>query len=151
DLLAWRSPDQGKTWQGPVAVNAVPGSAREGLHAMAAAPDGTVYCVWLDLRAKKSQVYGAASPDGGAGWQNEKLIYESPDGGVCPCCQPSVGYDPRGGLHVMWRNDLNGARDMYLVSSEDGGRTFGPSGKLGQGTWRLKVCPMDGGGLAGDA
>src|SRR4051812_7410809 len=112
DLLAWRSEDGGKTWKGPVTLNGVPSSAREGLHHTAAAPDGTFYTVWLDLRARKTQVYGTSSKDGGATWQDEKVIYESPEGSVCQCCQPQAAYDARGVLHVMWRNSLGGARDM---------------------------------------
>jgi hypothetical protein len=34
---------------------------------------------------------------------------------------------------------------MYLVSSKDGGETFGEATLLGVGNWRLNVCPMDGG------
>jgi hypothetical protein len=148
DLLAWRSADGGKTWQGPVTINRVPASAREGLHHMAAAPDGTVYCVWLDLRNHRTQVYGAASADGGASWQDERLICESPDGSVCECCQPQAAYDSQAHLYVMWRNHLAGARDMYLAHSEDNGKTFSHAVKLGRGTWPLNACPMDGGGLA---
>jgi hypothetical protein len=149
DLLAWRSGDQGRTWEGPVVVNSVPHSAREGLHHMAAAPDGTVYCVWLDLRHHRTEVYGARCKDGGATWQDEKLIYKSPDSSVCECCQPQAAYDARGVLLVMWRNQLAGARDMYLTRSQDNGRTFDKVVKLGRGTWPLNACPMDGGGLAG--
>jgi hypothetical protein len=151
DLLAWRSDDNGKTWKGSVPVNGVPGAAREGLQHLAASPDGTFYCVWLDLREKKTQVYGARSTDGGGNWRDEKLIYKSPDGSVCQCCQPQVAYAPDGGLHVMWRNQLSGNRDMYLVNSKDNGRTFDRAAKLGRGTWPLDACPMDGGGLACDA
>ena len=150
DLLAWRSRDGGKTWRGPVRVNGVRASAREGLHHLSAAPDGTLYCVWLDLRQNKTQVYGARSTDGGASWRDETLIYRSPDGSVCECCQPQVAHDARGGLHVMWRNHLSGDRDMYLAHSTDNGRTFSQASKLGRGTWPLGQCPMDGGGLAGD-
>jgi hypothetical protein len=149
DLLAWRSEDGGKTWKGPVALNSVPASAREGLHHTVAAPDGTFYTVWLDLRARKTQVYGASSKDGGATWQDEKVIYESPEKSVCECCQPQAAYDARGVLHVMWRNNLAGARDMYACRSEDNGKTFSKAAKLGNGTWPLNACPMDGGGLAG--
>ena len=49
---------------------------------------------------------------------------------------------------MMFRNWLGGDRDMYLVTSTDGGRTFRPAEKLGAGTWPLNACPMDGGGLA---
>jgi hypothetical protein len=47
----------------------------------------------------------------------------------------------------MWRNALGGARDMYLAASRDG-VTFAAPQKLGNGTWRINACPMDGGGIA---
>jgi hypothetical protein len=37
---------------------------------------------------------------------------------------------------------------MFLASSNDLGKTFTPAVKLGQGTWKLDACPMDGGALA---
>jgi hypothetical protein len=151
DLLAWRSTDAGKTWAPPVTVNRVPGSAREGLHHLTAGADGRLFCVWLDLRNGKSQVFGALSVDGGATWDEDRLVYESPTGGVCPCCQPSACFDGRGRIHVLWRNNLADDRDMFLTTSADGGRSWDAARKLGQGTWHLKACPMDGGGLAADA
>jgi hypothetical protein len=48
----------------------------------------------------------------------------------------------------MWRNSLDGYRDMYLAISEDGGATFSTAERLGQGGWKLDACPMDGGMLA---
>ncbi len=148
DLLAWRSQDEGKTWQGPSRVNDVAGAAREGLHTMAASPEGMLACAWLDLRSKGTRIYAAFSKDGGATWDTNRLVYQSPDGTVCECCHPSVAYDAQGRLYVMWRNWLGGARDMYLTRSEDGGRTFAPAQKLGMGTWPLNACPMDGGAVA---
>ena len=79
------------------------------------------------------------------------LIYASPDGPVCQCCQPQVTFDPRGGLHVMWRNNVEGNRDLYLANSSDNGRTFSDAMQLGLDHWPLDACPMDGGGLAADA
>lgn len=148
DVLAWRSNDLGKSWDGPTSVNTDPGSAREGLHGMAAAPDGAVFCTWLDLRNKRTEIYGALSRDGGETWEKDILVYRSPDKSVCECCHPSVAFAPDGTLHVMWRNQLKGARDLYLASSKDGGRTFGEARKLGHGTWKLDACPMDGGAVA---
>jgi hypothetical protein len=148
DLLAWRSTNAGKTWAGPVRVNTIEASAREGLHGMAAGPDGSVYCAWLDLRVRGTQVYGARSRDGGASWEPDRLVYRSPDGSVCQCCHPSVAYGPDGTLSVMWRNLVRGARDLYLVRSPDGGATFGAAEKLGRGTWNLSACPMDGGSVS---
>lgn len=150
DLLAWRSENGGRNWAGPVTVNGLPAAAREGLHQLAVSPAGEFYCVWLDLRAKKTQLYGASSSDNGRSWR-ERLIYASPDGSVCQCCEPQVAYDCKGGLHVMWRNSLAGKRDMYLVNSHDDGVSFDVAAKMGDGTWPLNACPMDGGGLACDA
>lgn len=48
----------------------------------------------------------------------------------------------------MFRNWLDGARDLYVTRSSDAGATFSKATKLGQGTWKLDACPMDGGALA---
>ena len=47
----------------------------------------------------------------------------------------------------MLRNWLKGSRDLYLTISKDKGKKFSSAQKLGDGTWPLKGCPMDGGGL----
>ena len=104
-------------------------------------PRGRVFCTWLDLRNEKMEVYGALSKDGGATWEPDALVYRSPDGSVCECCHPSAAFGPDGTLHVMWRNSLKGARDLYLANSSDGGKTFGAAEKLGRGTWPLEGLP----------
>jgi hypothetical protein len=147
DLLVWRSPDNGASWLKPVRVNDVPNSAREGLHATAAG-NGLVVAVWLDQRAKGTRLYGSRSIDGGATWEKNFLVYESPDGTICECCHPTVVIGPGGRIHVMWRNALGGNRDMYVVTSVDGAKTWELPVKLGKESWALKACPMDGGGLA---
>lgn len=151
DVMAWRSRDGGATWSGPVRVNDVAGSAREGLHGMASGGKDVLFAAWLDLREKGTRIYGARSSDAGATWSTNHLVYESPSGTVCQCCHPSVAIDARGVIHVMFRNALDGSRDMYAARSQDGGRTFGAARKLGLGTWKLDACPMDGGGLAVDS
>jgi hypothetical protein len=148
NLLAWRSADAGRTWAGPVPMADAPAAAREGLHAMAADGKGTVACAWLDLRGQGTEIWISTSSDGGKTWRRNVRAYASPGGTVCECCHPSLAYGPRGELHVMFRNSLAGARDLYLVTSHDGGATFGPATKLGTGTWPLDACPMDGGGIA---
>jgi len=149
DLIAWRSTDEGRTWSAPVRLNGVAASAREGLHGMAAAGD-TVAVAWLDLRGTGTRIYTAVSHDGGATWSEDRLAYQSPSGTVCQCCHPSVAVSAKGEIAVLFRNAVEGARDLYLTRSGDGGRTFGPAARLGSGTWKLEACPMDGGGLAMD-
>ena len=41
-----------------------------------------------------------------------------------------------------------GSRDLYLINSSDKGNSFTAAQKLGIGSWPLKACPMDGGGLS---
>jgi len=149
DLLAWRSTDEGQTWSAASMVNSVPAAAREGLHAMAASPRGTVWCTWLDLRHDQTEVFASQSADLGKTWSTNQLVYQSPDGSVCECCHPSVVSSAESGATFMFRNALDGNRDMFLVPGADGrGTALGR--KLGQGSWPLAACPMDGGMLATD-
>ena len=149
DLLAWRSVDRGKTWSAPVKVSDVPAAAREGLHAMAAYGT-TVAAAWLDLRENGTTLVVAVSADGGAHWGPNVVAYRSPSGTICQCCHPSLVVDATGRISAMFRNERQGTRDMFLIASIDGGRTWTSGEKLGDGTWPLKSCPMDGGTLAYD-
>jgi hypothetical protein len=146
DLLVWTSADKGRTWRGPIQVSQPAGVAREGLHGMAAR-GSLVFVAWLDLRDSKTQIYGALSRDAGATWSPNILIYRSPSGAVCECCHPTVTIDRQGHIVVMFRNFLEGNRDMYIVRSTDGGLTFSRALKLGEGFWPLNACPMDGGDI----
>lgn len=150
-LYGWSSVDAGASWSQPQAINDAPKTAGEGLHAMASDARSNVFIVWLDSRNKGMQLWGAASSDAGLHWGKNLLIYESPDGTICPCCHPSIAMDGVGQIAVMWRNSIAGARDMFLSVSKDNGKSFAPASKLGTGTWTLDACPMDGGTLAFDS
>ena len=134
-------------WTNAVKVNDVDEMAKEALIALSA--DGVnAYAIWLGVKNPKGQnVYGAASVDGGKTWSKNILVYASPDSSVCECCKPSVAVKGNN-VYVMFRNWLNGNRDLYLIKSSDGGKSFEQAQKLGKGSWKLNGCPMDGGGLA---
>ncbi len=146
NLHAWTSYDTGKTWKENAALNTAPNSAREGLQALAGDGRGLVAAVWLDVRGGK-EVWGRVSRDGGATWDGDASIYQSPEGRVCECCAPSVAISPTGEIAAMWRNSLGGSRDLYMATSRNG-RSFSAAQKIGSGTWKLNACPMDGGSLA---
>ena len=149
DILLYRSINNGGTWAPPVVINDVPDSAREGLHAMAATHDGLVALAWLDLREKGTRIYTAVSRDHGGTWSQDTLAYASPSGSVCECCHPSVAINTDAAMAVMFRNNLNGYRDMYVARSRDWER-LGPPRKSGEGSWKLDACPMDGGAIVLD-
>ena len=146
DVLSYRSIDGGKTWSKAVRVNDVEASAREGLHTMVSGPGGVLFAAWLDLREKGTRLYGAISRDAGATWSKNMLVYASPDGHICECCHPSATIARDGSIHAMFRNWLGGSRDMYDAVSSADGSVF-EARKLGQGTWALNACPMDGGSI----
>jgi hypothetical protein len=151
NVISWRSGDEGTTWEGPAIVNKKGESAREGLQGLAAGQNDDVACVWLDLRANSTEIYASISKDGGKNWGDDVKVYSSPDGHTCECCHPSVAWNSKGELAVMWRNWLDGSRDMWIALSKDGGKTFTKGQKLGEGSWPLKACPMDGGAVAGSS
>jgi len=147
DIFSFAKDQSGK-WTRASRVNDVDTVAKEGLMALAADGDIAV-AVWLDLRDKHNKIFGAKSIDGGKTWSKNILIYASPDTSVCECCKPSVvikGSD----VYVMFRNWLDGNRDLYLIESSDGGNTFAQAEKLGSGSWALNGCPMDGGSVVID-
>lgn len=150
NLHAWASKDGGATWQAGKNINDAAKSACEGLHAMASDGKGNVFVAWLDLRSGGTELWRATSADGGTTWGANALVYKSPDGHICECCHPSAAMDTQGHVAVMWRNWLNGSRDMFAALSSDGGKTFTAAQKLGFGTWKINGCPMDGGSIALD-
>ena len=134
------------SWARPVRLNSQPSSAKEGLMALSA--DGNhVFATWLSVNDPKGQkLMGIRSTDGGKTWSNNQLVYSSPDKSICECCKPSAVL--RGNkVYVMFRNWLNGNRDLYLTTSTNSGQAFQKAQKLGMGSWKLSGCPMDGGGL----
>ena len=147
DIFSYTKTESGK-WQQGARVNDVDTVAKEGLMAMGGDKQ-TLFAVWLDLRDKYNKIVGARSIDGGITWSKNIMVYASPDGTVCQCCKPSVAVKGNN-VYIMFRNWLNGNRDMYLIESPDGGKSFGEAKKLGSGSWALNGCPMDGGGLVID-
>lgn len=151
DLYALRLTNASGQWSTPVKINDSDSTAKEALSGISAGRSNHVFTVWLDTRLGNNNLYGALSKDGGLTWGKNQLIYQGEQQGICDCCKPSVSIDQSGGMHVMFRNKLDGARNMYLINSKDNGQHFDKAQKLGIGDYIINACPMDGGGLASDA
>jgi hypothetical protein len=134
-------------WEKSGLINDLPGSAPEGLMGLTADQKDHFYAVWLDTRNDhRNKICFASTSDHGMTWSKNQIVYQSPDKTVCECCQPNIAV--RGSMIcIMLRNWLDGSRDLYLIKSENNGASFGDAMKLGEGTWKLNACPMDGGGL----
>lgn len=144
DIFSYVKENESK-WQQTGRVNDLDTVAKENLMALSSY-ENNAFSVWLDLRDRHNKIFGAASTDGGKTWSKNILVYASPDTTVCECCKPSVVMN-EGEVYVMFRNWLEGNRDLYIIKSEDGGFVFGDAQKLGTGSWSLKGCPMDGGAV----
>lgn len=145
NVYAFRKTENG-TWL-KNQVNDVPEVAKEGFNAIAA-NQNQFTVIWLDLRGNnKNKLMSSSSQDGGKSWQKNQLVYNSPENSICECCQPNIIMKGQR-IAIMFRNWLKGSRDMYVIESKNGGKSYGPAKKLGQGTWVLEACPMDGGSLS---
>jgi hypothetical protein len=148
NIFSWRKANNKENWEDPILINDIDTVAKEGFVALAAGHNNYFYAVWNDLRSKNNQIYGAVSTDGGKTWGKNKLLYSSPDTTICECCKVSMAFDKQSNkVHVMWRNQLNGYRDMFIVSLDQNLEQQTQPAKLGKGTWKLDGCPMDGGNL----
>jgi hypothetical protein len=138
------------SWIEQTMVNDTKSSAPEGLMSLAADKQDNFYAVWLDLRKeRRNNIYFSSFSGNSGKWTKNKLVYASPDQHVCECCKPSIAVQGSG-IAVMFRNWLNGSRDLYFSKSDNKGIDFTEAIKVGEGTWKLNGCPMDGGGVSID-
>jgi len=146
----FRCSNSSRQWNDMGYINDVKGSSPEGLMSIASDGSDNFYAVWLDIRTgKQNQIYFSSIAGSAIGWSKNEMVYQSPDGHVCECCKPSIAVEGTA-VGIMFRNWLNGSRDLYLLQSSNKGKSFRPAQKLGSGTWKLNGCPMDGGGITID-
>lgn len=161
-----RSDDGGKTFSMPIRISDEPGDCVDSDHTVegavpAVGPDGEIYVVWS---GPKGLVLDK-STDGGLSFGKDTLIAEHPGGwdvdveGISrsngmPVTGVDLSSSPfRGTLYVNWIDDRNGDLDVFVASSQDGGKTFSKPVRvnddaLGNGkaqffTW-MSVDPVDG-------
>ena len=130
-------------------LNDKPMMAPEGLITLAADDADHFYATWLDVRIQgHNQIFFAktTTPTSNSPWTANVRVNTAALGGACECCRPSVAV-ANNNVAIMFRNNLDGSRDMYLTTSADRGLTFTAPQRLGRGTWKIDACPMDGGAV----
>jgi hypothetical protein len=141
----------GKGWKKMGTINNIKGTAPEGLMSIAADKNDHFYAVWLDTRTgHKNQIYFSSLPKNATRWSANVMAYQSPEDHVCECCKPAIAVQGQQ-VAIMFRNWLHGSRDLYVLRSFNNGKSFKDAQRLGMGTWILKGCPMDGGGIVFDS
>lgn len=136
-LLMARSDDGGSTWrQGEVGQADV--VMEEPLAAVS--PKGDVlYLAWADGRNGDLDVFFMRSADGGESWSEPLRVNDDPLKNKRTQKWPRMSVAPNGRIDLAWydyRNDaketpkddveffLGDTNDVYLTSSDDGGKTF---------------------------
>ena len=139
-LRSWRSTDRGKTWQSGPNVSS-PGTGGMGFQAIGSDGRKRLVAAWIGAMDGGPRLFTAHSDDEGLTWSKQEILSRT----VCECCHPNVSISADGTVRIMFRNSVDGNRDMFLATSKDG-EHFEFS-KLAVNSWQLNACPMDGGGL----
>jgi hypothetical protein len=127
----YASLDPGASAFSPVRnINRKPG---EGF-SLAADDKGNVTACWLSDR-----LYANVSRDDGQTFGPSAEIDARFN--PCNCCTTSAAYGADGKLAVLYREETNNERDMYLVLW-DQGRGEVTRARVGRTPWKLDGCPM---------
>ena len=118
----------------------------DGGGSVAADKAGNVFVAWHGRGDKEGEehrrVWVARSTDDGKTFAREAAAWNEPTG-ACGCCGLRAFADRQGRVHLLYRAATESVnRDMYLLTSENQGRTF--SGVL-LDKWKLNACPLTSG------
>ncbi len=146
-IVVTLSRDLGKTWvkiDSPVSEKFA--KVDQGYMDVTVDQEGKFHFVWLDDREEAGNTQGLRYANyldnqQVAVWQDHKDLAAS----VCTCCWSEIEADIKGNVHVLYREDK--PRDMNVISSFDGGKSWQKPGVVWPFGWQFVGCPHQGGGL----
>jgi hypothetical protein len=131
-MVLSRSIDDGKTWSKPLEIDAHPGlprddnGAAEGFSGVVG-PDGKLYAIW----SQDDDIMFTTSSDGGQTFSHARAaIHTAPIMFAIDTLErangfPQIAIDPKSKrLYVSWSDYRNGDLDIFLSTSDDGGKRW---------------------------
>lgn len=147
DIYAASSPDAGNNWLPPVRLSGLkfppaegggldPNEAGEswsGNPQIAIGANGRVHVVWEDAlfggvegagdEGAQDILYASSTDNTGQTWNDWVRVSRGVPFGRNFSFHPRIGVDERE-VHIVWSDDRNGALDLFLLHSENGGNSF---------------------------
>ena len=140
-----QSLDSGQTFEKPRLVSEDP-PGESAMVQVLLDPVGNPILTWLS----GNRLRFARSYDGGESFSDAKEIGQ----GACECCQPAMlqnGNDLLVAYRGMSVDDTGAFRDAALITSTDGGETFGPVSFATDSHWYIDACPISGPWITAEA
>jgi len=151
------SKDKGKTWSPEQRLVQDTTSTSQSFYDIALLPNGNMGLTWLDSRSKRrgKTLYFAQTDTNDIFSQQKPVAFST-----CECCRTDLYVDPRGQIHIAYRNliepdepgfDGQGfteIRDMYYLKSVDTAKTFSQPIPISRDNWHVNGCPHTGPSLA---
>lgn len=145
-----RSTDGGETFDNPVNVYDPPPGLWATLPSVATDENGNplVSVIREQTNETEGQFIMMRSLDGGLSFEAPVVASEPASGDfVCECC-PSDIYSTGEDVFLIYRNNDDNLRDMWVSRSVDGAASFESATDVDDTDWVLAACPISGPSIA---